>query len=86
MNQSLKDKAKASFETRKMQWLKHRKDIQNYMNICPGNEEPEDEDKEMDRICDTEDAVNNFSSDDEEVGKIPIGETASNSLGEKGIT
>ena len=87
MNGPLRDKAEAVFEARKRQWLRaqHQKDTQkSNTRICPGNVEPEDKDKEMDRICDTEDAVNDFSSDDEEVGEIPIEETAPDYLEVKG--
>ena len=84
-NGPLKDRAEVIFEARKRQWLQHQKDTQkSNIRISPGNVEPEDKHKEMDRMCDTEDAVNNFSSDDEEVGKTPIKETALDYLEVKG--
>ena len=90
MNGPLRDKAEAIFKARKRQWLQHQEDTQkSNIRMSPGNVEPEDKhkemdricepedkDKEMERLCDTEDAVDDFSSNDEEVGENPNEETA----------
>lgn len=71
-----RSKAEAIFEVRKRQWLhsQHQEGVQK--KKYSGNGEAEDEHKEMDRICDTEDAIIICSSDDEELEESPIGEAA----------
>ena len=54
-----------------MRWLhsQRQEGVQDTMMQFSGNGEAEDEHKERDRICDSEDAVFIWSSDDEEDGE-----------------
>ena len=86
LNGPLRGQADKIFMEKKEDWLRSLQQNRAQKNAAfSGNKVAEDEDKESERLCDTEDDNFTYASDDEETEAFPIDEARLDYLEVKGM-